>query len=138
MRVGLVLDEFDPCRGGLAEWTWQFALGLLRRGHEVHVVAKRFSEKVRTAPIIAHHVEHVRSRIGFGQAVQARLTSLELDLIHDMGVGWHCNVLQPHGGSWLSVTERKLETWARWSRPIKRWVDRMLPRHREFRRLLSY
>ena len=137
MRVGLVLHEFDPCRGGLEQWTWQFGLELLRRGHELHVIAKRFTDQMGRLPITAHHVEPVRSKVGYGQAVREKLASLDLHLIHDMGAGWHCNVFQPHGGSWLSVTERKLNTWAPWSRPLKRQVDRVLPRQREFRQLLQ-
>ena len=40
MRIGLVLDCFDPLRGGLEQWTYQFTKGLVERGHRVHLVAK--------------------------------------------------------------------------------------------------
>ena len=42
MKIGLVLDHFDPRRGGVEQWTDQFARQLLRLGHEVHVVATTF------------------------------------------------------------------------------------------------
>ena len=42
MRIGLVLEQFDPRRGGLECWTARFAEQLIRRGHEVHVVARQF------------------------------------------------------------------------------------------------
>ncbi len=44
MKIGLVLDHFEPRRGGVEQWTDQFARQLLRLGHEVHVVATTFQE----------------------------------------------------------------------------------------------
>lgn len=137
MRVGLVLPQFDPRRGGLEQWTWQFTAGLIERGHEVHVVAGRFAEQTLAMPIIVHCLEGTHSPLGFAKAAEAELRSLNLDVIHDMGAGWYCDVFQPHGGSWTAVTQRKLLWWRPWIRPLKRRVDRLLPRHREFRSLLS-
>jgi len=136
MRIGLVLEEFDPSSGGLAQWTWQFCSHLLRRGHEVHVVARRFAPFADAADIVRHPVEPSAKRLRFAQAAEATLRTLPLDVIHDMGAGWHCDVFQPHGGSWASVTGRKLLLHDPWVRPLKRWVDRLLPRHREFQQLL--
>ena len=42
MKIGLVLDHFEPRRGGVEQWTDQFARQLLWLGHEVHVVATTF------------------------------------------------------------------------------------------------
>ncbi len=137
MRVGLVLEEFDPRRGGLEQWTWQFARQLVRRGHEVHVVAGRFPVAAAGLPVVAHPLENGRSRLAFARAAERALRSLGLDVIHDMGSGWYCDVLQPHGGSWTSVTERKLLLSPPWLRPIKRRLDRLLPRQRAFRALLA-
>ncbi len=44
-------------------------------------------------------------------------------------------MFHPHGGSWYSVSERKLLLQPHWLRPIKRHVDRLLPRQRECRAL---
>ena len=136
MRVALVLEQFDPPRGGLERWTWRFAAELLQRGHEVHVVAKHFSEATQAMPIVAHRLDGVRSRLGFAEAAQAKLITLAPDVIHDMGCGWYCDVFHPHGGSWAALTERKLLMLPAWKRPLKRMVDRLLPRQREFRGLL--
>ena len=136
MKVALVLEQFDPPRGGLERWTWRFAAELLNRGHEVHVVAKRFAEQTRDLPIVAHPIEGAGSRPAFAEAAQAKLLGLAPDVIHDMGCGWYCDVFHPHGGSWASLTQRKLLLVPPWKRPLKRSVDRLLPRQREFRRLL--
>lgn len=136
MRVGLVLEQFDPPRGGLERWSWRFAWELLRRGHEVHVVASRFSEQTRDMPIVAHRIDGAGSRLAFAQAAQAELFRLAPDVIHDMGCGWYCDVFHPHGGSWASLTQRKLLLTPPWIRPLKSSVDRLLPRQRDFRNLL--
>jgi hypothetical protein len=39
MKIALILDRFDPLRGGLEHWAWQWSNWLLDRGHEVAVVA---------------------------------------------------------------------------------------------------
>ena len=136
MRVALVLEQFDPPRGGLERWTWRFAAELVHRGHEVHVVAKHFSEATQAMPIIAHRLDGVRSRLGFAEAAQAKLVTLAPDVIHDMGCGWYCDVFHPHGGSWAALTQRKLLLLPAWKRPLKHTVDRLLPRQREFHSLL--
>jgi len=137
MRIGLVIEQFDPMRGGVEQWTAQLAAELLRRGHEVHVVARRFGSQTRGLPIIAHTVIAGRSRTVFARAAETMLRRLPLEVIHDMGAGWHCDVFQPHWGSWPAVTRQKLLLVPRWMRPLKRAVDRFLPRHRQIRRLLD-
>ena len=44
MRIALVLDCFDPDKGGLERWGWQLAQWLVGHGHEVHVVAMQFAD----------------------------------------------------------------------------------------------
>ena len=44
MRIGLVLDRFEPSRGGRERWTFAFAERLAAAGHEVHVVTRRLGE----------------------------------------------------------------------------------------------
>ncbi|MGA2031786.1 MAG: glycosyltransferase family 4 protein [Thermoguttaceae bacterium] len=137
MRVGLVLERFEPCRGGLEQWTFQFAAELIRRGYEVHVVARQFSPAIARLSITPHRVPPVRSRLEFAEAARAILLPLALDVVHDMGAGWYCDIFHPHGGSWASVTERKLLLVPRWLRPLKRRLDPWLPRYREFQQLMA-
>lgn len=133
MRVGLVLEEFDPSHGGLEQWTSQFASCLAQKGHEVHVVARRFAKSAATLPIIAHAIGDVGPRLGFAKFAEVKLRSLKLDVIHDMGSGWYSDVFQPHGSLWTVVMKRKLLRWPRYLRPAKHLVDQLLPRVREFK-----
>ena len=136
MRIGLVVEKFDPLRGGLEQWAFQFVSRLLERGHEVHVVAGRFGDEVQAMPIVAHRLEGVHSRVGFAQAAERKLRSLRLDVIHDTGAGWYCDVFQPHGGSWQVVIEHNLLLLPPWLRPLKHAACRWLPRYRQFDRLM--
>jgi UDP-glucose:(heptosyl)LPS alpha-1,3-glucosyltransferase len=137
MRIGLVVERFDPLRGGLEQWTYRFARELLARGHEVHVVSREFAGRAASLPITRHRVVCRARPLAFAEAAQLALTSLTLDIVHDMGVGWYCDVFQPHGGSWASVARRKLQLWPACLRGLKQRLDHLLPRHREFHRLMA-
>lgn len=136
MKIGLVIGQFDPRRGGAERSTVQFAAGLIQRGHQVHVVARRFGDQTRRMPIVRHE-ENVRSRIGFARVAEATLRPLHLDVVHDMGAGWHCDVLQPRAGSAIAVGEQKLRLVPGWLRPLKRGFDRLTPRYRSLQRLIA-
>ena len=56
MKIGLVVERFDPFRGGLEQWTYRLIEKLADRGHEIHVVSREFSDKALAAPLIAHQV----------------------------------------------------------------------------------
>lgn len=135
MRIGLVIENLDPRRGGAEQWTTQFAAWLARSGHEVHVVAGSFSPEVAKLGIVAHRLPATGSRIEFAQAAERRLDELRLDVTHDMGYGWHCDVFQPHGGSRAAANEQNLLLAPRCLRAVKRQAARCLPRYREFHRL---
>ena len=137
MRIGLVLEQFDPARGGREQWTWSFTQRLLELGHEVHVVARSCSAKARRLPIACHPIQCDPSPIAFAGAVRAVLEPLALDIVHDMGMGWYCDVFHPHGGSMASSAERKLLFLPAWLRGLKRMANRMLPRHRTFQTLMQ-
>ena len=137
MRIGLVLEQFDPARGGREQWTWSFTQRLLELGHEVHVVARSCSSKARRLPIAYHPIQCDPSPMAFAGEVRAVLEPLALDIVHDMGMGWYCDVFHPHGGSMASSAERKLLFLPAWLRGLKRMANRMLPRHRTFQALMQ-
>lgn len=132
MRIGLVIEHFDPRRGGVEQWTAQFAARLMERGHEVHVVARSFAQSVTATQIVPHPVVDAPSRIDFAQAAQDILESLDLDVVHDTGYGWHCDVFQPHGGSRCAVAEQNLLLLPKWMRRLKKAISGLLPRYRQF------
>lgn len=137
MKIGLVVEHFDPRRGGLEQWSWQFAQALLDRGHEVHVICRSFCREAEETGLSCRQVAGGLSRLGFAQSAEEMLREMDLDIIHDTGAGWYCDVFQPHWGSWLALAEQKLLLLPRWLRPWKRLAIRCLPRYREIRRLMD-
>jgi len=132
MKVGLVVEQLDPRRGGVEQWTWQFCSWLLNNGHEVHIVGRGCAAEVANSGAIVHTVEAGNSRTVFAAALADKLRTLSLDVVHDTGCGWHCDVLQPHGGSRAASFEQNLLLSPNWLRPLKRHATSWLPRYREF------
>ena len=137
MKVGIAIEYFDPHRGGAEQWTYQFAERLLSRGHQVHVAAQEFSSAGLELPIVAHRLGRIRSRLGRAEAAEATMRGLRLDLVHDMGMGWYCDVFHSHDGSRFAQWEAKLRALPGWLRPAKRGMLCALPRYREFARLVA-
>ena len=137
MKIALVIDHLDPRRGGAEQWTFQHAERLLARGHEVHVVAQAVNGPAARLEIVPHPLGRVRSVLKRAATAQAALTRLKVDMIHDIGLGWHSHVLQSEDGSRLAQWEQKLLLLPAWQRPWKRAMLQILPRYRAFRRLMA-
>lgn len=131
MKIGLVIERFDPARGGAEYWTWQFARSLGRRGLEVHVVAFGFHDAIANDDVIAHRLEMPESRLDRAAAIAAELPPLKFDIAHDMGVGWSADIIQPHGGSTKALWEHNLMRIPKW-RQIRFWREK---RYRELEEL---
>jgi UDP-glucose:(heptosyl)LPS alpha-1,3-glucosyltransferase len=103
----------------------------------VHVVSRRLGEAALRLPVSLHRVVSERSPLAFAEAAHLALAALELDIVHDMGTGWSCDVFQPHGGTWAAVNDRKLLFLPRGLRWLKHGIDWLLPRQRGFRKLMA-
>jgi len=123
MKIGLVLEKFDPKKGGLEHWTWQFAHRLIEIGHEVHIVAFEFSEAIAGTRMVLHRLPPAPSPLRRASVIEAKLRTLQLDVIHDMGCGWHADIFHPHGGSTLALWEHNLMRIPRW-RQIRFWREK--------------
>lgn len=137
MRIGVAIEQFCPTRGGAEHWTYQFTCHLVRMGYEVHVIAQRFGPEAEQLPIVAHRIRKARSRVHLAELVEAKLRTLPLDVIHDMGIGWYCDIIHSHDGSRFAQWEQKLKLLPPWLRPLKRRMIRVLPRYHRFRKLVA-
>ncbi|MEI8340024.1 MAG: glycosyltransferase family 4 protein [Verrucomicrobiota bacterium] len=131
MKIGLVLERFDPKKGGLEHWTWQFAHRLIALGHEVHVVAFEFAEPAAGTRLVFHRLAPSSSRLERAAVIEEKLRILKLDVIHDMGCGWYADLFHPHGGSTLALWEHNLKRIPRW-RQIRFWREK---RYRELAKI---
>jgi UDP-glucose:(heptosyl)LPS alpha-1,3-glucosyltransferase len=137
MRIGLVVEHFDPGRGGAEQWTWQFASWLAGKGHKPHVLASTIRPGAETLGVACHLLGAACSREDFAQRASRKLAAIALDAVLDTGAGWHCHVFQPHGGSRRASFEQNLLLAPAWARPFKRGLAKCLPRYREFDRLTA-
>jgi UDP-glucose:(heptosyl)LPS alpha-1,3-glucosyltransferase len=151
MKIALVIPRFDPQVGGAERWTWDFAARLLRHGHEVHVVARRFATDLAplsppgretggeglSRSLVRHPLPPPSPgtfwRLAFATAAESLLRRLDLDVIHDMGHGWYANVFMPHGGTRRGSFRQNLLLCPRGLRWAKRAAAAVLPRYRLFR-----
>jgi UDP-glucose:(heptosyl)LPS alpha-1,3-glucosyltransferase len=134
MRIGLVIDELDSRRGGMGQWCWQFVQAVAKTGYELHVVSQGFGDGRLPPRVACHTVPRTKSRVAFAEAADEIVRKLELDVVHDTGFGWHFDILQPHGGSHAGWLRRRLDMYPPWVRAVKRPIDALLPRHRDFER----
>lgn len=134
MKIGLVIESFDPMRGGAEHWTWQFARWLLAANHEVHVVARHFPKPL-AIDVVPHSLEGASSRLRFAEAAERTVRDLALDIIHDMGSGWTFDILQLHSGARAATFEQNLLLMPPGMRALKRRVAPLLPRYRQFEQL---
>jgi UDP-glucose:(heptosyl)LPS alpha-1,3-glucosyltransferase len=72
----------------------------------------------------------------FADAAKRKLELLQLDIVHDMGAGYYCDIFQPHWGSRIAVFEQKLLMSHPWLRGPKR-MTLFLPRYRQILQLSS-
>jgi UDP-glucose:(heptosyl)LPS alpha-1,3-glucosyltransferase len=134
VRVGLVIDDLDPRRGGMSQWCWQFAADVVKRGYELHVISQGFGDRSLLPEVTCHTIPKIKSRCAFAEAAGEISRNLALDVVHDMGLGWHFDIFQPHGGSYAGWVARRLDFYPAWVRYLKRPTDAVMPRHRDFGR----
>jgi len=72
-----------------------------------------------------------RSRLGRAEAIATALPALDLDIVHDMGVGWSADIIHPHSGSTIALWEHNLLRIPKW-RQIRFWREK---RYRELAEL---
>ncbi|HEY2124227.1 MAG TPA: glycosyltransferase family 4 protein [Chthoniobacterales bacterium] len=133
MKIGLVLENFDPTRGGLENWTWQFARRLLSLGHEAHIVAFDAYDGAEKEGAVLHLLEKRKSRLERASALAAKLPAMGFDVVHDMGIGWAADIIQPHAGSTIALWEQNLLRIPKW-RQIRFWREKRYREQEEIER----
>ena len=133
MKIGIVIEELDPARGGAQQWTWQFVRWLVAAGHEPHIMARRFADCTQNAGLVLHATRPTNSRLAFGAAAEdspARLcSSTSFTTWATPGTAMSCSrIMAPRRGA-----KQNLQLLPAWLRPIRARVRRhvaALPRVR--------
>jgi UDP-glucose:(heptosyl)LPS alpha-1,3-glucosyltransferase len=133
--IVVVLDRFDPRYGGLESWADQWTRWLARRGHDVHVAAFDIAPDSAGPGVVPHVLPPASGRLARAAQAAGFLRRMGPDIVHDLGVGWRYDILQPHAGSRLANARQDLLSLgplARLKRTLSPWHVR---RNREFRAL---
>ena len=135
LRIVVVLDRLDPSYGGLESWADQWTRWLVKRGHDVHVAAFDVAPDGAAPGVISHVLPHASGRLARAAEVEKFLRRRNPDIVHDLGVGWRYDILQPQAGSRLTNARLDLLSLgrrARFERRLSPWYARRIM---EFRAL---
>lgn len=96
IKLGLVIEHFDPYYGGVERWTFNFGKYLLNHIKEIHVICC-FYEKVDG--ITYHIFDKDNNKIKRAENCNKVIENLNLDIVQDMGVGSNFDIFRPGYGS---------------------------------------
>jgi UDP-glucose:(heptosyl)LPS alpha-1,3-glucosyltransferase len=134
MRVALVLERFVPGRGGLERWAVRFAHWLVGQGHDVSVVTFELDEAAAPRELGRHLLARPPGRVERAHALAAALESLKVDVVHDFGVGYRCDLLHVQAGSRRTASRqalRALPLRQRLRGRLRAWLRRPLFRRED-------
>ena len=138
LNVALVLDRYNPNRGGLEVWTHGFAQWLVGRGHKVTILCARAEAECPGAAF--HLYAPGDGPLARAANIDTELTRLTFDIVHDMGFATTGDALQPHTGSRLVNREHEnaaMTPYSRWRRKLSpgerhRWRETAILERRQF------
>lgn len=116
MKIAIVLDRFEPHRGGLEEYAFELSAWLAKAGHDVHVLAFAIGAEAGGFPVTSHHLEPAPSRRERAEVAERALEELGADVVHDFGTGWAFDVLHPLFGSRVAARRGDLAS----ANPLRR------------------
>lgn len=101
MKIGLVILNAEPTRGGAERYTQDLAAALVARGHEVHLLASRFARSVepaRQAQLDGASGTRIGRFRSFTASLPAHLQTHTYDITHAMLPVPGCDLYHPHAG----------------------------------------
>lgn len=119
MRVGLVLDYFEPQRGGAEYYLSRLLKHLMQRGHEARVYCldgKSEDPQLQLCKVSVRAVTRGRREREFAQRAVARARRDEC-LVFAVRHLLEADVYQPHGGTWRGASRARLRarSWPKWT-----------------------
>jgi UDP-glucose:(heptosyl)LPS alpha-1,3-glucosyltransferase len=101
MKIALVIERFDPLRGGREVSTGQIAAALARWGHDVTILCQECQDAcdgVRVLPVKAGGWDRTMRLASFARSVRGVAAQEGFDIVHTTLPLPGANVYQPRGG----------------------------------------
>ncbi|MDZ4847747.1 MAG: glycosyltransferase family 4 protein [Pirellulaceae bacterium] len=137
MRIAIASAKLDPQHGGAESWSIGLARWLNGRGHDVHLVGFKAARNLSIDPSNIHLIKPTRGRMQNAELISNWLRGHPFDIIHDMGLGYHFDVFQPHFGSFVAMERGKQKSLTLGQRITKRLVKPFAIRRRTVEGLAS-
>lgn len=109
---------------------------LLNAGYEVHVAAFDFREPVDPC-LMVHHLPKFSGKLERAIAVEKFFKQINVNIIHDMGVGWHFDILQPQAGTKYANCKHHMRALSIWERLKRQFSPHYISWYKEMRELES-
>ena len=129
MKIGLVIEYFQPAFGGAETSTAQFAGHLQRMGHEVHVFTRDVCQ--HQEGLTLHRITTTReiksaAFVQFINMVEEAISAENCDVIHAMIPIPSATVFEPRGGLLAESIQRNIARrkpgWPRFIRRISQTI----------------
>ena len=130
MKIALIRSAVHRY-GGAERYVWHLSRELERRGHEVHLVARRCPElpspSVRFHPVRVSGPFSFWKVLSFARGVEKVLEDERFDIVHSFERVRRCDIYRAGDGlhrEWLRVSSLHLSPWARFIRKLAplHWV----------------
>ncbi len=109
LTIALAILHADPARGGAERYTVDLATALVRRGHEVSLLAASFAGEwpgVRCVPIGFDGATRTRRYNRFLDGLDEHLDHERYEIVHAMLPVRRCDVYHPHAGMAAAALEK--------------------------------
>ncbi len=103
MRVAIIIYRISRNRGGAEKWTHRYIQWLAARDVRVHLVASRPPSRKLADAMDQTTILASSNRFEFARRVASEFDRREVDVVHDMGFGYECDVFHPHSGSQFAL-----------------------------------
>jgi UDP-glucose:(heptosyl)LPS alpha-1,3-glucosyltransferase len=134
VKVALAILHADPRKGGAEGYTVNLAHSLVRRGHDVTLVATTFGpqcEGVRQAPLDGRGVTRLGRYRAFLDSLDRHLGAARYDVVHSIAPVRHCNFYHPQAGLAAEALASGHLKYEGFRRPLDKLATR-LNRKRQF------
>jgi UDP-glucose:(heptosyl)LPS alpha-1,3-glucosyltransferase len=111
MKIGLVIFQADPQRGGAERYSADIAAALAQRGHQVDLISKRFGPDipgVNFVPLAVKAPSRAGRYLQFLDRVEKHLERHKYDIVHSMLPVRSCDLYHPHAGMAKAALETHL------------------------------
>jgi len=111
VEIAIVMHRLSKSRGGAEGWTTRLIQWLHKQSHSVHLVSSQ-EPTYEVAQCVDRLTLYPKcNRFAFSRLVSDDFDRSHIDVVHDMGFGYRCDLFQPHSGSQKALDEAHAKSY---------------------------